>query len=159
MTFNVLSESWIPVKTSDGDVKELGILELLEKAPELLEIADAMPHYEYGIYRMLFVFLMDAYRPETEDEVFDLLDEERFDSDVIGAYVKACNADGERFDLLDEKYPFMQCGKDQWTADAKVKSSANLSSVFAAGNNHVHFDHCREKDRKLTFSEAAKAVC
>lgn len=160
MTFNVLSEPWIPVKTSDGVVKELGILELLEKAPELLEIADAMPHYEYGIYRMLFVFLMDAYRPENEDEIYyDLLDNGSFDMERINEYVKACNADGERFDLLDEKYPFMQCGKDQWAADAKVKSSANLSSVFAAGNNHVHFDHCREKDRKLTFAEAAKAVC
>lgn len=159
MKFNVLTESWIPVRDVPGDIREMGILDVLEHASEFVEITDSMPHYEFGIYRMLFVFLMDAYRPETEYDIEDLLAEKRFDMELIREYVSKCNADGERFDLLDEDFPFMQCGRNQWIDDVKLKSPANLSPVFAAGNNHVHFDHCLEKDKKLSVKEAAKAIC
>ncbi len=159
MKFNVLTEPWIPVRDKQGNVREMGILEVLEKAVELTEITDAMPHYEYGMYRMLFVFLMDVYRPRKEDDLEDLLYEEEFDLGRIREYVNECNRNGERFDLLDEEFPFMQCGRSQWTAEAKIKSPANLSPVSAAGNNHVHFDHCLEKDKTFSLKEAAKAVC
>jgi len=125
----------------------------------IIEITDSMPHYEYGIYRMLFVMLMDIYRPDTIYEIEDILDDKCFDIEKIYSYISECNSDGERFDLLDEKYPFMQCGTDQWPQDAKIKSPANLSPVYATGNNHIHFDHCQEKDKTMALSEAAKAVC
>jgi hypothetical protein len=74
--FNVLTEPWIPARDKQGNVREMGILEVLEKAVELTEITDAMPHYEYGMYRMLFVFLMDVYRSRKEDDIEDLLYDE-----------------------------------------------------------------------------------
>lgn len=158
VVYNVLKEPWIPVIDKHGKIVELGILDVLNNAHELIEISDSIAHYEYGIYRMLFVFIMDAYRMTELYEIKELLKKGKFDEKVIEEYVSFCNANGERFNLFDEKYPFMQCGKDQWS-DAKIKSSANLSPIYSTGNNHTHFDHCLEKNKKISFTEAAKAVC
>ena len=157
MNYNVLTEPWIPARHPDGSVREYGVLDLLEHAHELTEITDAMPNYEYGMYRFLFVFLMDAFHPKRQRDIRALLEKGSFDMDVIREYVDRCNQDGERFDLLDEKHPFMQQA-DGWDK-AERKSPANLNPALPSGNNHVHFDHTMESTSSMTLKEAAKALC
>lgn len=157
--YNVLTEQWIPVRDKKGMLQEMGILEVLSKASELAEITDPMVNYEYGMYRFLFVFLMDVYKPRNTGEIEDLLEAGEFDMDEIERYVKQCNKDGERFDLFDPMHPFLQCGEDEWDDTAKVKSVANLNPIYPHGNNHVHFDHNRENSVVMEVKEAAKALC
>lgn len=158
MHFNVLTEPWIPARLPDGSIREYGVLDLLEHAHELVEITDAMPNYEYGMYRFLFVFLMDAFHPKSQRDIRILLERGAFDMNVIRTYAEECNRDGERFDLLDEKHPFMQQAEG-WNGKAELKSPANLNPAMPSGNNHVHFDHTMEFDSLMGIREAAKALC
>ena len=158
MNFNVLTEPWIPARLPDGSIREYGVLELLEHAHELVEITDAMPNYEFGMYRFLFVFLMDAYRPKRQRDIRNLLESGHFDMDVIQTYVEECNRNGERFDLLDEWHPFLQQATG-WEENTEEKSPANLNPALPSGNNHVHFDHTVEADSVMSPSEAVKALC
>ncbi|MGN1410358.1 MAG: type I-E CRISPR-associated protein Cse1/CasA [Eubacteriales bacterium] len=157
--YNVLTEPWIPVRVKNGTVLDMRILDVLDNAPELVEITDQMPNYEFGIYRFLFVFLMDVYKPQNRIDIEDLLDSGQFDMEKIERYIDLCNKDGERFDLLDPFHPFLQCGENEWGQDSKIKSVSNLNPIYPSGNNHVHFDHNYEDDVVMEFKEAAKALC
>ena len=66
-SFQILTQPWIPVKELDGSMKELSLLETLERAHLLSEIQDPSPMVEYSVYRFLIVFLMDMLRPEDEE--------------------------------------------------------------------------------------------
>ena len=158
MHYNVLSEPWIPARLPDGSIREYGVLELLEHAHELVEITDSMPNYEYGMYRFLFVFLMDACHPKRQRDIRLLLERGSFDMDLIRTYVEECNRDGERFDLLDEKHPFLQQAEG-WDEKPDLKSPANLNPAMPSGNNHVHFDHTTETESDMGLREAVKALC
>ena len=63
-SFQILTQPWIPVKELDGSMKELSLLETLERAHLLSEIQDPSPMVEYSVYRFLIVFLMDMLRPD-----------------------------------------------------------------------------------------------
>ena len=106
--FDVIAQPWIPVVDLQGERKELGILDVLTHAHELKRIQDSSPLVEYSVYRFLIVFLMDAFRPETEEDLQDYLSEEQFDPEVLNTYIAQCRAEGVSFDLFDEKRPFMQ---------------------------------------------------
>lgn len=77
-SFDVLTEPWIPVVRLDGAADELGILPCLEQAHHIGEIKDPSPIVEFGIYRLLVAFVLDALvlagrRPEDEHDLRDLL--------------------------------------------------------------------------------------
>lgn len=81
-------------------MKELSLLETLERAHLLSEIQDPSPMVEYSVYRFLIVFLMDMLRPEDEEVLEELLDEGQFDRDTIQRYVRQCEQEGVSFDLF-----------------------------------------------------------
>lgn len=159
MKYDVLHEPWITARHPDGIMDTFGIYDLLCSAHELTEIVDANPHFEFGVYRMLFVFLMDAYRPQDQDAILDLLKEGRFDPEVLDRYINTCRSEGVTFDLFDPDRPFLQCGESEWEADAAEKTIAVLNPVVPSGNNHVHFDHTFAKVQTMTLPDAAKALC
>ena len=105
-SFQILTQPWIPVKELDGSMKELSLLETLERAHLLSEIQDPSPMVEYSVYRFLIVFLMDMLRPEDEEVLEELLDEGQFDWDTIQRYVRQCEQEGVSFDLFDSERPF-----------------------------------------------------
>ena len=152
--FNVLTEPWIPVVDASGNRQELGILDTLERAHELREIRDGSPLVEYGLHRLLCVFLMDALRPEELFDIEDLLEKGRFDMEKISAYVQTCQREGVSFDLFDEKRPFLQTPyRKEWDKDKKTV--AYLDCTIPTGNNHVHFNHT-QKQTLFSYSQAAR---
>ncbi len=156
-SFDVLEQGWIPVETLDGKMELLGILQVLERASELKEIKDSSPMVEYGLYRFLQVFLMDALRPEETYEIEDILDKKKFDMDKILEYITLCKQEGVSFDLYDSKRPFLQATYDeQW--DKKKKSIRKLDYTIPSGNNHTHFDHRAENQIYFSSAEAAKLL-
>lgn len=157
MSFNVLMDDWIPVRDQDG-IHDMSILQVLEHAPEYLEIVDASPQYEFGIYRMLFAFLMDAYRPAGEWEIKRILKKGCFDMEKISNYIAECNLNGERFDLFDQEHPFLQIPLKEWE-NAEGVPVANMINFRPHGNNHIHFEHTLDREQEIDYKEAAKLLC
>ena len=162
-SFNVLIQPWIPVKELDGSIKELGLLKTLETAHLISGIQDPSPMVEYSVYRFLIVFLMDMLRPEDDEALEDLLEEGQFSPDIIRRYVDQCEREGVSFDLFDPKQPFLQTSyRKDWDRDPKPVSTLDYS--IPNGNNHIHFDHKRDKiaytpGKALRMMFAAQIFC
>ena len=146
-SFQILTQPWIPVKELDGSMKELSLLETLERAHLLSEIQDPSPMVEYSVYRFLIVFLMDMLRPEDEEVLEELLDEGQFDWDTIQRYVRQCEQEGVSFDLFDSERPFLQTRyRADWDRDPKPVSTLDYSIPNGqphpfrsqAGEDHLH---------------------
>ncbi|NLB61413.1 MAG: type I-E CRISPR-associated protein Cse1/CasA [Clostridiales bacterium] len=144
MSFNVLTEPWIPV-IKDGKGLKMGILGVLEHAHELSEVLCSEILETYSIQRLLIAFLIDAYQSagklETIADRQDLFYSGRFDMQVIHDYVKLCESEGTSFDLFDEKRPFMQNAFDPEIDTGKETKATKLFLTLPSGNNHIHFEH------------------
>jgi CRISPR system Cascade subunit CasA len=156
--YNALTEPWIPVRMLTGEEKEVGILELLENAHRMEAITDASPLMEYGIYRLMTVFLMDALRPERQQDIQDLLDAGVFNMESISDYVQKCEKDGPCFDMFDEKRPFLQSPYDEmW--DKSEKPASVMLHELPGGNNPLHFAHVLENAHVICPAVCLKAIC
>jgi len=158
MKFDVLSDAWIPVRCLDGEIKRAGIIEVITRAEQLKEITHASPIVEFGIYRLLFAFLMDAFQPEDTDDIEDLYEKGAFDPDIVQKYVQHCMDVGISFDLFDKNTPFLQARPDQWTDDSNKKSVAYLNPAIPTGNNHIHFDHRLQDSVEMEPWEVAQLL-
>lgn len=153
--YDLLTERWIRATSKDGSPKEYGILDLLLNAHELLGINDDSPMIEYGIYRFLFVFLMDAYQPETVFDIRELLERGSFDAETIHNYVTLCENEGVTFDIFNQTNPFLQ---EIIEGDVKQKSVAALNPIVPTGTSRTFFDHGLENTRSFSKEEVARAL-
>ena len=156
-SFNVLDAPWIPAITAEGTEELLGIRQALLRAHELREISSISPLEEYGVYRFLGLFLMDALRPRRESDIEDLLDAGRFDPAAIEAYIVLCESEGVSFDLFDEKRPFLQSPPDT-AMDGERKAVSTLDCTRPSGNNHTHFLHASDNQAKLEPGKAMRLL-
>jgi len=155
-SFNVLHEPWIPVVRPDGSREDLGILPCLSQAHELREIRDPSPIIEFGLYRLLVAFVLDALitagqRPEDALDVKNLIAEGRFDTDLLKKYAEDC---GDVFDLFDDRRPFLQ------TAGAKGNSKplAGAYPAVPSGTNAGLWHHAHEEDAVVSSAGAARLL-
>lgn len=151
-SFNVLTEPWIPARGKDGAVKEYGILELLRRARELNEIVDPAPPIQFGLYRVLVAFLMDALQIRETGYLAELLQQDGFDMAVIERYVAAVGV--SPFDLFDSDAPFLQTP----APDAERWSVAFLLHHMPFGSFAIHFHHRWEKDQAFSPAVCARAL-
>lgn len=158
MEYDLLTKPWIPLRQKDGTIVYKGIRDTLLQAQDYCEVSDAIITREFGVYRFLFAFLMDAYQPKTADDIGDLLDEGHFDSNVIDTYIENCTREGVSFNLFDPKRPFMQAPPEPDDTEA-IKSVAYLEPILPQGNNTVYYIHIFQDECKLTVDEAARSLC
>lgn len=156
-SFQVLDQPWIPVIAGDGTERLQGLRETLTRAHELREISSASPLEEYAVYRFLGLFLMDALRPESEEDIEDLLDRGSFDPERLETYIAMCQSEGVSFDLFDEKRPFLQSAYDK-AYDREEKPVSTLNCMLPSGNNHTHFDHAGEIPTVLPPDAALRQI-
>ncbi len=154
--FNVLTDSWIPVVRPDGSRDELGILPCLERAHELREVRDAAPIIEFGLYRLLVAFVLDALiladrRPEDPLDLKSLMKDGRFDSWMMENYIKQC---GDVFYLFHPERPFLQTKMDK----AKLKPLAGMFPAAPSGTNVNHWHHEHEDSLKVPVRAAARLL-
>lgn len=143
VSFDSLTQPWIPVLGLDGTTREVGLLEALEQAHTFRGIQDASPMAEYSLYWFLVVFLMDMLRPEDEEALDALLSEGRLDPHTIRGYISQCKQEGVSVDLFDPQRPFLQTQyRKDWDGTAKPVST--LDYTVPNGNNHTHFAHKQE---------------
>lgn len=155
-SFNVLYEPWIPVIGLDGSYKELGILPCLEQAHNLREIRDPAPIVEFGLYRLLVAFVLDALmsannRPTDVLDLCDLITKGRFDMSVINSYVKSC---GDVFDLFHPQHPFLQVKME----GAEIKPLAAMFPAVPSGTNTGLWHHEHEDEIAVSPKQSARLL-
>ncbi|MCR4764220.1 MAG: type I-E CRISPR-associated protein Cse1/CasA [Lachnospiraceae bacterium] len=156
VTYNVIEQPWIPVVTVDGKNEELGIRKVIQRADALREISCASPLEEYSLYRFLGLFLMDALRPETDADIEDLIDEGRFDTGTIDAYITDCEKEGVSFDLFDGTRPFLQSPPGE--NEGGIKPVSALDFTLPSGNNHTHFGHAKMIPKDMDPGDALRLI-
>lgn len=155
-SFNVLTEPWLPVITHQRDLREVGIQECLEHAHELKEIRAQSPIVEFGLYRVLTAFVLDALisvgqRPEISLDLKKLLQGGRFDMDMIGKYVDLC---GDVFDLFHPEHPFLQTKME----DESPKALAGMFPAVPSGTNANLWHHGHEEEFSVSSPDAARLL-
>jgi CRISPR system Cascade subunit CasA len=123
LEFNLIDEPWIPCIDLQGQTVEHGIRNTLLKAHELREICEDSPLATVAIHRLLFAILYRAFNGSFGTARWKALYKKgRFDpSDGIDTYLSDWRS---RFNLFDNKYPFMQvAGLDlnDYNEDGTVK--------------------------------------
>lgn len=158
-SYNVLKEPWIAVRTTYGGLTSMGILDVLKNAHTLESIDEISPLTEYGIYRLLIAFLMDALRPQTIKDIESLADKGTFDMGRINVYIEGCEEEGPCFDLFDKQRPFLQSAyNEKWDSRKQIKSVEALLHQLPSGNNAVHFNHLPENGHCLSEAVCVKAL-
>jgi CRISPR system Cascade subunit CasA len=104
-TFDLLAEPWLPVVTREGREEEVGLREVLCRAPELRELRDPIPLVEFGLHRLLVAVVMDLHQLTEMVDLEALLAAGRFDETKMTRYFARW---GGCFDLFHPVHPFLQ---------------------------------------------------
>lgn len=120
-TFNLIDEPWIPCRTLDG-ARSLSIREIFDGSGKALAIVGDSPTQDYAVLRVLLAIFWRAHHHEHAEELTNRRSLAQFEWDEWWTDTRAqLNSTGvddtvldylatvhNRFDLLDEKNPFMQ---------------------------------------------------
>ncbi len=135
MTFNVLTDPWIP--TTGG---KLSLLDAFENAHVIEGVQCVTPLETVAVYRLMIAFAMDALQLPSRDDRMASLERARFDMTDVRAYITRCAEESVSFDLFNARRPFMQAMFDpKW--DKEPKPASNMALTVPSGNNHTFFDH------------------
>src|SRR5215208_4432434 len=104
-SFDVSTQPWIPVRTSDGFLRRVGLRDALVEAHQFAGIEHPIPLVEAGVWRLLIALALDIFKPETRGGLIEMLKQRRFDEGAIDAYFAEY---GEAFDLFSGTRPFLQ---------------------------------------------------
>ena len=154
MSFNLWTERWVPVLFENGDRREVGLRELLQRAHEMVEIDDPLPTVCYGLYRMLVALVMDIHQFEELDQLADALEKGRFEAENLGTYEDEF---GKLFDLFDEKRPFFQTALPADHSE-KLKPVAALFQHVPSGTGATHFAHGNADEHAWSPQVCARAL-
>jgi len=154
MSFNLLEKPWIPVTERPGSVAQYNILDVLKKAQNLLEINEPSPLMQFGLYRFLVAFVMDAFQIRDPNDVESLIDANQFEEQTLDSYGKKWL---DRFDIFDETHPFYQSRSN--LSQEKQKSVAELFQELPTGTNITHFTHFGEDAHAISPAACARALC
>ncbi|HEY8478169.1 MAG TPA: type I-E CRISPR-associated protein Cse1/CasA [Chloroflexota bacterium] len=142
---DLLVDPWLPVIGLDGVRREVSLLEALEGAHLLREVADPSPLVAFGVYRFLAAVLQ-AYLPVASlNEWATVWEGGRFQADFLDRVRRGCHG---RLRLFDPTRPFYQAGDiplDGKPAEG-VKTVGYLFLEESTGTNVTHFSHRGDGD-------------
>ncbi len=154
-SFNLLKDAWIPVADSSGRIAEGSIMDVLTNAHNLAGISDPSPVVEFGLYRFLVAFVMDAFSVDDFDAIESLLDKGIFAPETLRMYVEEIGL--SRFDLFNCTTPFYQVDEEA-AEKLRVVSVAALMRHLPAGSFATHFHHVKEEDQAWSPAVCARAL-
>ncbi|MBN2002687.1 MAG: type I-E CRISPR-associated protein Cse1/CasA [Anaerolineae bacterium] len=153
VSYDLLTQPWIPCVREDGAAAMLGLQAVLAEAHTLRELGGESPLVTAALYRLLLAVLHRVYDgPADPDAWGEIWDARRFDAARLSAYFDRWR---DRFDLFHPERPFYQA------ADKRVKSKSVTALVHhvASGNNATLFDHHTDGGGlTLTSPEAARML-
>lgn len=157
-SFNLLDEPWLPVRLQDGQVQNMGLLEVFARSNDITSLAETAPPSLVAQYRLLLAI---THRALTQG-LTRWTDTDRaqwyhngLPLDVIQHYLEHWR---ERFWLFHQEHPFMQVAalaESPETRDKK-KPWTQISLAAASGNTPVMFDHAT--DTAPTTIRSAEAI-
>ncbi|WP_285726876.1 type I-E CRISPR-associated protein Cse1/CasA [Psychromicrobium xiongbiense] len=151
-TFNLIDLPWIQVRLVNGDLVQLSLTDVFERARDIKRISGDLPTQDFSILRLL---LAVTYR-SLKDEYFSTDDwgrywEEGVPLDKVKAHLEQYR---ERFDLLHPETPFFQVA-DLRTAKDETKEVATL--LFdVPSNNRLFSMRAGVGLESLSYAEAAR---
>lgn len=132
--FDLLHEPWIPVRDSDGQVREVGLQEALLQAENFLRIESDSPLQTASLHRLLLAVLYRALEGPSSPQELTRWASKGWDKSKIQIYL---DAHKEAFDLFHPTRPFYQLpdfpfdGYGQhWTKLSAEDGSGNTSFLF-----------------------------
>jgi len=137
LSFNLITERWIPCIWIDGRSEELSLYDTIAHAHELWEILDNSPLVTASIHRLLLAILHRNFGPSTTPEWISLWENELFDMGVVNKYFDKWRS---RFDLFDSQRPFYQIQDKEVYASRKFPISKIFHELSSA-NNDTLFSH------------------
>lgn len=165
-TFNLLDEPWIRCMDMEGNPRVVSIRDIFGGRVRVAKIVGESPTQDYAVIRVLLAIFWRAHAQEISealptsrrDDSFDwgewfeetresLRDSDR--DDVVLDYLETYE---DRFDLLDEKQPFMQVA-DLHTKSGETKS---VSMIVPEAAGAFFTMRAAEERESLSFAEAAR---
>ena len=133
--FNLIDESWMPVRFSDRSRGELGIRDILLRSKEIAAIEDPSPLVVAGLHRFLLAVLYRALEGPTDIEHAKDLFRAGFPNEKITKYLEARR---DRFWLFDATHPF---GQNPRLSEESTGPWNRLTAENNPTSNKVLFDH------------------
>lgn len=141
--FNLLDERWLPVRLTNGVLREVNLLELFENAGQIRALAETSPASLIALYRLLLAITHRAlsrsskgWRDRDRCEWF----RHGLPCAELHSYLEEWR---DRFWLFHPKYPFMQVAALATAEETRdnLKPWTQISLASATGNAPVIFDH------------------
>lgn len=147
-SFSLLDEPWLPVRMADGQVRDVGLLELFDQIKHASSLAETSPPSLVAQYRLLLAIthraLTTEYGSWTEAHRAKWF-REGLPLGVVQAYLKKWR---DRFWLFHPEHPFMQVAALAALPETKdkLKPWTQISLASANGNTPVVFDHSSDDE-------------
>lgn len=156
--FSLLESPWVRVRTDSGDVVELSLIEVLERATDLRSLAGEVATQDVAVLRLLEAVMLGATRPARprgQEEALDLWTAwwraGQLPMEEVTAYLDQWS---DRFYLIHDRAPFLQVS-DLRTASGKASGLTKLIADIPDG--HPYFTTRAGKElESLSFAEAAR---
>lgn len=164
--FNLVRERWICVMRSDGNVEELSMIEVFQRAPQLHRLAGELPTQDVALLRVLLAVLHAVFGrydldgtfapPSSADNAMArwkaLWDRGEFPMGLIECYLKTFE---DRFNLFDPVRPFFQVSG---IGRATKYGAAKLNGELSESSNKIRLFPQRTGDgkKKISYPEAAR---
>ncbi len=155
MTFDLLTEPWLPVGLLDGTAATWGLLELFDRAHEARGLSEPSPLTYTAVTRFLLAILHRAYDgPTSPGDWATIWDAGSFDLERIDSYLEQYR---DRFDLFHQERPFAQALVAGIPGDEKPITQLTFERV--SGNNGTLYDHSVDADPPaVSPGDAARLV-
>ena len=137
LSFNLITERWIPCIWLNGRSEELSLYDTIAHAHELREILDNSPLVTSSLHRLLLAILHRNFGPAGKIEWISLWEKESFDIQIIDEYFTQWRS---RFDLFDPQRPFYQIKDNEVCASRKFPIT-KIFHELASANNDTLFSH------------------
>lgn len=166
-SFDVIRDSWIPVKRLTGEKECVNLRTLFENAHEYQYLLDE-PNilYSYGVYNFLVAMFASIYHPETIEDKEEILESGHFEISKFDAYIQKCEKNRPNcFNLFGEnpfyqnKYATMKESKKTGEIEKnKPTMVGKIALHIPSGNNSFFFSNDELIGKKIDFIECVKAL-
>ena len=152
-TFSLLTEPWLPVLLHNGETKQLSLIEVFEKTPNISSLTGALPTEVFATTRLLLSVMHRAI-PLGDDPLEDWGNLWRAASLPTGDITDYLRRWEDRFDLLHPTQPFMQA-PNLHTA----KDEPSLERLIVDSTQDGLFTTRRGTGlERISFAEAARMI-
>lgn len=153
LTFDLINQPWLPVRTLDGETAELSLVETIARAHKLAALSGDLPTQDFALTRLLLAILHAALDgPRDLDDWERLWNAERLPAEQVESYLDKYRS---RFDLFHPRTPFFQVA-DLHTTKGETSELSKL--IADVPNGRPFFTNRLGRDLSLSYAEAARWV-